>query len=156
MSSFTHPPPHCFTTGENPPVSTEYDAREGAPNPKKIGTDREGAPNPKKIGTDREGPPIPKNRKTGRGPNPKKSEQTGRGPQSQKIGTGRGPQSQKIGTDASWKRKSLLSCRKSGTNSQVFTDVSGRPIDPIFKGQAVKDCLAFEYGTDRLSRNVAT
>ena len=41
----------------------------------------------------------------------------------------------------------------------VVTDVSGQPIGPIFKGQAVlkrlhKDCLTLEDRTDRLSRNV--
>jgi len=37
------------------------------------------------------------------------------------------------------------------------TDVSGQPIGPIFKGQAVTECfesLALEYGADRLSRNI--
>jgi len=34
---------------------------------------------------------------------------------------------------------------------QLFADVSEQPIGPIFK---VKDCLALEDGTDRLSRNV--
>jgi hypothetical protein len=37
-----------------------------------------------------------------------------------------------------------------------FTDVSGQPIDPIFKGQDVFfDFLTLEDGIDRLSRNVA-
>ena len=65
---------------------------------------------------------------------------------------GRGPPVPKIGTDASWRRKSLLSCGKSRTDWQVVTDVSGQPTDPIFKGQALKDCLTLEYGTDRFYR----
>ena len=38
------------------------------------------------------------------------------------------------------------------------TNVSGQPIGPIFKGQAVQEecCLILEDGTDRLSRNVVT
>jgi hypothetical protein len=38
----------------------------------------------------------------------------------------------------------------------IVTDVSGQPIGPIFKSQAVQylDCLILEDGTDRLSRNV--
>jgi hypothetical protein len=39
----------------------------------------------------------------------------------------------------------------------LFTDVSGQPICPIFKGQAVHfvlDCLVLKYDTVRLSRNV--
>ena len=38
---------------------------------------------------------------------------------------------------------------------QFRTDVSGQPIGPIFKGQAVQDnYLTLEDGTDRFSRNV--
>jgi hypothetical protein len=38
----------------------------------------------------------------------------------------------------------------------VVTDVSGQPIDPIFKAQAVfLDCLNVEDETDWLSRNVS-
>jgi hypothetical protein len=43
----------------------------------------------------------------------------------------------------------------------IFTDVSGQPLGPIFKGQEVQeenlfflDFLTLEDGTDRLSRNV--
>jgi hypothetical protein len=37
----------------------------------------------------------------------------------------------------------------------VFTDVSGQPICPIFKGQAVQEgCFTLEDGTDKLYKNV--
>lgn len=52
----------------------------------------------------------------------------------------------------------LLGCLLFGT------DVSGQPIDPIFKGQTFKrkgqavteffDILTLEYGADRLSRSI--
>jgi hypothetical protein len=37
-------------------------------------------------------------------------------------------------------------------NRLIATDVSGQPVDPIFKGQ--ENCLTFEDGTDRLCRIV--
>jgi len=39
----------------------------------------------------------------------------------------------------------------------VITDVSGQPISPIFKGQALQEegCLTLEDGSDEFSRNVA-
>jgi len=39
----------------------------------------------------------------------------------------------------------------------IVTDVSGKAISPIFKGQALREegCLTLEDGTDELSRNVA-
>jgi hypothetical protein len=44
---------------------------------------------------------------------------------------------------------------------QFFTDVTGQPIGPIFKGQEVPeefffDILTFGNGADRLSKNVGT
>jgi hypothetical protein len=39
-----------------------------------------------------------------------------------------------------------------GVKFWFISDVSGLPIDPIFKGQSL--CLTREDGTDRLARNV--
>jgi len=42
---------------------------------------------------------------------------------------------------------------------QSVTDVSGQPIDPTFKGQAVQeelDCLTVEGETDRLFETLVT
>jgi hypothetical protein len=39
--------------------------------------------------------------------------------------------------------------------SAVVTHVSGQPIGPILKGQAIQEeCLTLEDGTDKPSRNV--
>jgi hypothetical protein len=50
--------------------------------------------------------------------------------------------------------------RSSGMLSSVdwylVTDVLGKPIGPILKGQAVQDCLTLQDGIDSLFRNVVT
>jgi hypothetical protein len=38
---------------------------------------------------------------------------------------------------------------------QFVTNISGHPVGPIFKDESLfMDCLAFEDGADKLSRNV--
>jgi len=44
-----------------------------------------------------------------------------------------------------------------GIDWYLVTDVSGQPLSPIFKGQAIDtffDCLTLEEGSYRMSRNV--